>query len=130
MAQLLRNAGRGSELIVCDICVSIRGRPKKCGMHSQSMSVIPGGHHNGMASRAASSLRTQIRSNCELSFLMEAQDGLPLQLPSRLDFAAFERLAHRFRVRSAIATPTKPDTAGRCRRTHRGLDGTACAGRR
>jgi len=45
-------------------------------MHSPITLAAPGGHQHGVASHGAAILRRQICTNRELSFLMEAHDGL------------------------------------------------------
>jgi len=51
-------------------------------MQPQS-AVANGNHHHNAASRVADTLRSEICSNRELSFLMEAHDGLSRPSPSR-----------------------------------------------
>jgi phosphoenolpyruvate phosphomutase len=55
------------------------------GMQTQS-AVANGNHHHRAASRVADTLRSEICSNHELSFLMEAHDGLSAAVAERAGF--------------------------------------------
>jgi phosphoenolpyruvate phosphomutase len=55
-------------------------------MRPQNQSVLANGHHHHATSRAADKLRNQICGNHELSFLMEAHDGLSGAIAERAGF--------------------------------------------
>jgi len=60
---------------------------KEFDMQTQKkQSVAANGHHHHVASGAADKLRSQISSNHELSFLMEAHDGLSGAIAERAGF--------------------------------------------
>jgi hypothetical protein len=62
------------------------GRSKEFDMQTQKQSVIANGRHHHAASGAADKLRNQISCNHELSFLMEAHDGLSGAIAERAGF--------------------------------------------
>jgi len=61
-------------------------RSKEFGMQPQEQSIVANGHHHHAASGAADKLRNQICCNHELSFLMEAHDGLSGAIAERAGF--------------------------------------------
>src|SRR6266850_6828060 len=61
-------------------------RSKEFGMQPQEQSIVANGHHHQATSQAAEKLRNQIRCNHELSFLMEAHDGLSGAIAERAGF--------------------------------------------
>jgi phosphoenolpyruvate phosphomutase len=64
---------------------------ERCSAHCQEFdmqpqSAIVNGHHHSAASRVADTLRSEICSNRELSFLMEAHDGLSAAVAEHAGF--------------------------------------------
>jgi phosphoenolpyruvate phosphomutase len=66
--------------------IAIGFTSKECGMHPQTTSIISEAYQQTVASRGADILRQQICSDPELSFLMEAHDGLSGAIAERVGF--------------------------------------------
>jgi phosphoenolpyruvate phosphomutase len=64
----------------------VNGTLKEFGMQPQKQSIVANGHHHHATSQAAHKLRNQISCNHELSFLMEAHDGLSGAIAERAGF--------------------------------------------
>lgn len=76
-------------------------------MQCQPQAVRPTAGRQCAQQSSVEMLRAQVCSNDELSFLMEAHDGLSATIAQRSGFKGSGRLACRLPARSAIAMPMK-----------------------